>query len=84
MKPAARRTTSNGSRKTLVAAQAREYETLLDKLALNEDDCFALFDYAPRTSRRYRRGDGRVPAPILKLLRLMARGVLTKQQVLRA
>ncbi len=78
--------TLNGRKRTVrpYAARAREYEELMEKLGLNQKECGELFDFAGRTSRRYKRGDGKVPIAALKLLRLMARGTLTKRQVLRA
>lgn len=74
----------NGKSRPPYVARAREYDTLLEKLEIDEADCEALFDFAPRTSRRYRRGDGKLPLSVLKLLRLMARGKLTKRQVANA
>jgi hypothetical protein len=66
------------------AARAREYEALLEQLGLDQKECNELFDFAGRTSRRYKRGDGKVPITALKLLRLMASGKVTKRQVLMA
>jgi hypothetical protein len=61
---------------------AREYDELMRKLGLSEEECCELFGFRPRTSRRYRSGDGQMPVPTLVLIRLMARGVLTKEQLL--
>src|SRR4051794_18042232 len=66
------------------AQRAREYGELMQKLGLNQLECSELFEFADRTSRRYKRGEGKVPLPALKLMRLMARGVLTKRQVASA
>jgi len=63
---------------------AREYEELMDQLDLKQSELLDLFGYAGRTSRRYKKGDGKLPLSTLKLMRLMAKGVLTKRQVMRA
>lgn len=64
--------------------RARSYEELLDRLGLNQKEASALFGFAHRTSRRYKRGEGKLPQSALILMRLMARGVVTKRQVMRA
>jgi hypothetical protein len=56
----------------------------MHQLKLDQDECDVLFGFKGRSSRRYKSGDGKVPLSALKLLRLMARGALTKQQVIRA
>lgn len=63
---------------------AREYDKLLHKLELNQLETGRMLGFAGRTSRRYKRGEGAVPLSAIKLLRLMARGILTKQQVMQA
>jgi hypothetical protein len=63
---------------------AREYQELMEQLGLNQEQTSELLDFAPRTSRRYKSGEVEVPAPTLKLMRLMARGVITKKQVAAA
>lgn len=79
--------TTNGRKKRVVrpyADLAREYQELMDSLGLNQLECGQMFDYAGRTARRYKRGEGKVPLSTLKLMRLMARGILTKRQVMQA
>jgi hypothetical protein len=61
-----------------------EYEVLRQKLGLEDEDCTELFGHAGRTARRYRYGEGTPPLGTMKLLRLMSRGVLTKEQVAKA
>ena len=74
----------NGRKRKPYAARAREYEDLMSQLGLNQLETGRMFEYAGRTSRRYKRGEGKVPISTLKLMRLMARGVLTKRQVIQA
>ena len=66
------------------ARRGREYQELIEQIGLNQLETGKLFEYAGRTSRRYRRGEGKVPVTALILLRLMASGKVTKEQVLRA
>jgi hypothetical protein len=68
-------------KKKMNSDTAREYQELMDKLGLNQEQTCELLEFAPRTSRRYKRGEVEVPAPTLKLMRLMARGVVSKRQV---
>jgi hypothetical protein len=83
--PSTRKAT-NGRKRTVrpYVARAREYEELMGTLGLNQLECGEMFEFAGRTSRRYKRGEGKVPLATLKLMRLMARGILTKRQVMRA
>src|SRR5262245_43359479 len=64
--------------------EAREYELLMERIGLNQLETGRLFEFAGRTSRRYKRGEAKVPLPTLILMRLMARGVISKRQVMRA
>lgn len=66
------------------ADRAREYRELMEQLGLNQLETGRMFEYAGRTSRRYKRGEGKVPLTALILMRLMASGKLTKRQVMRA
>lgn len=66
------------------ADRAREYQELMEQLGLNQLETGRMFEYAGRTSRRYKRGEGKVPMTALILMRLMASGKLTKKQVMRA
>lgn len=66
------------------ADRAREYQELMQQVGLNQLETGALFEYAGRTSRRYKRGEGKVPITALILLRLMASGKVTKRQVMKA
>jgi hypothetical protein len=78
--------TTNG-RKRIVrpyAARAREYQDLMERIGLNQTETGKIFEYASRTSRRYKRGEGKVPLSTMILLRLMAKGVITKRQVVLA
>ncbi len=61
-----------------------EYEVLRQRLGLEDEDCTELFGHAGRTARRYRYGEGEPPLSTIKLMRLMAAGVLTKRQVAQA
>jgi hypothetical protein len=77
----------NGRKQRIVrpyADRAREYEELMEQIGLNQTETGRLLDFAGRTSRRYKRGEGKVPLSALIILRLMASGKLTKRQVLRA
>jgi hypothetical protein len=81
-----KKTAANGSKRIRkpYAKRAREYQKLMDQLGLNQLECGRLFDYSGRTSRRFKRGDAKVPLMALMLLRLMADGALTKQQIIEA
>jgi methyl coenzyme M reductase gamma subunit len=61
--------------------QVNEYEVLRQRLELADEDCTRLFGHAGRTARRYRYGEGEPPLSTIKLMRLMAAGVLTRRQV---
>ena len=50
---------------------AREYEYLMHKLGLNQTETAKMFDFSSRTSRRYKRGEVKVPPSTLKLMRMM-------------
>jgi hypothetical protein len=77
--------TINGRRRRRpYAERGREYNELLQLVGLNQLECGRIFEYAGRTSRRYKKGEGKVPLSTLKLLRLMARGKLSKRQVIEA
>jgi len=60
---------------------AQEYEELMQQIGLNQLETGKLLEFSGRTSRRYKRGEVQVPASTLKLMRLIARGVLSKRQV---
>jgi hypothetical protein len=83
-----RKSVANGRRKRVMrlpyAERAREYQELMEQLGLNPLECGKMFDYAGRTSRRYKRGEGKVPLSTLKLMRLIARGKLSKRAVMEA
>jgi hypothetical protein len=64
--------------------RAREYQKLMEQLGLNQLETGRMFEYSGRASRRYKRGDGKVPMTALILMRLMASGDLTKRQVMQA
>lgn len=66
------------------AQRANSYQELMDKIGLNQKEAAAMLGFAYRTSRRYKRGEGKLPLSALILMRLMARGVVTKRQVMRA
>lgn len=85
--PTKRRKLANGRKRVATppyADRAREYQELMAQVGLNQLETGKLFEYAGRTSRRYKRGEGKVPLTALILLRLMASGKVTKRQVLRA
>lgn len=63
---------------------ARKYQALMQQLELNQRETATMLGFAHRTSRRYKRGEGKVPLSALILMRLMADGVVTKRQVMRA
>jgi hypothetical protein len=77
---------TNGRKRTIrpYAKRAREYQTLMQQIGLNQTETGELFEYAGRTSRRYKRGEGKVPLSALIIMRLMAAGEITKQQVMKA
>ena len=83
--PSKKRTQSNGRKRVTrpYAARAREYEDLMEQIGLNQLETGELFDFAGRTSRRYKRGEGKVPLTALILMRMLAAGVITKKQVAR-
>jgi len=66
------------------AKLAKEYQELMQQLGLNQLETGKLLGYAGRTSRRYKRGEGKTPLAVVKLMRLMASGALSKQQVMQA
>ncbi len=76
--------TNGRRRRPPYADYGREYHELMTQVGLNQLECGEIFGYAGRTSRRYKRGEGKVPLSALKLLRLIARGKLTKRQVIEA
>ena len=84
--PGKKKMTLNGRKRVVrpYVERAREYEELMEQIGLNQLETGRLFEFAGRTSRRYKRGEGKVPLTALILMRLMARGVLTKRQVIRA
>jgi hypothetical protein len=84
--PPKKKTLTNGRKRVNkpYAARAREYEALMEQIGLNQLETGKLFEFAGRTSRRYKRGEGKVPLTALILMRLMAKGVITKRQVIRA
>jgi hypothetical protein len=76
-----------GGRKRVVrpyTRTARKYQELMQQLELNQRETAMMLGFAHRTSRRYKRGEGKVPLSALILMRLMADGVVTKRQVMRA
>lgn len=63
------------------AKGGREFQALIEEIGLTQKEAGRMFGFASRTSRRYKRGEGKVPISAVKLMRLMARGVITKRQV---
>jgi hypothetical protein len=63
---------------------ARKYQALMEELELNQRETATMLGFAHRTSRRYKRGEGKVPLSALILMQLLADGVVTKKQVLQA
>jgi hypothetical protein len=74
---------SSASRRTYPET-AQEYESLMEQLGLNQAQTARMFDFSSRTSRRYKSGEVEVPPSTLKLMRMMARGMISKRQVKRA
>jgi transcriptional regulator with XRE-family HTH domain len=63
---------------------AAEFEQLREQLGFQQLEIAELFGFSSRTSRRYKSGEVVVPLSTLILMRLMARGVVTKRQVTEA
>jgi hypothetical protein len=63
---------------------ARKYQALMQELELNQRETATMLGFAHRTSRRYKRGEGKVPLSALILMQLLADGIVTKQQVMQA
>lgn len=64
--------------------QAREYRKLLDDIGWTQSKAARTLNFAPRSSRRYARGEAEMPGSALMLLRLLARGDLSEQQIREA
>lgn len=81
--PKIKRKTANGRKRVVkrYLETAREYEELRERLGMTQLETGQLFGFAGRTARRYKRGEGEVPLSALKLMRLMASGVVSKGQI---
>ena len=62
---------------------AQEYRSALDKLGMTQLAAGELFIVGSRTSRRWALDDGRIPAAVAMLLRLMVKGKLAEDDILR-
>lgn len=57
-----------------------QFRTHIAKLGQSQVQAAHMLGVTPRTARRWALGEGRVPAPVAKLLRLMrARGIEPKE-----
>lgn len=63
---------------------AQEYGSLIEQLGLSQTQIAQMLKFSARTSRRYKSGEVEVPASTLKLMRMMARGTVSKRQVKQA
>ena len=58
-----------------------EYKRVLEQLNLNPASAARAIGYSDRVSYRYSRGEGAIPRPVAKLLRLAAATKLTPEQL---
>jgi hypothetical protein len=58
-----------------------EYKQVFEQLNLNPASAAAAIGYSDRVSYRYSRGEGAIPRPVAKLMRLAAATKLTPEQL---
>jgi DNA-binding transcriptional regulator YiaG len=61
-----------------------EFNAILARLDLTQVGAAKLLGVTDRQARRYAAGDSHIPQAAAKLLRLLARGALTVEQIQRA
>ena len=59
----------------------KQYRAILDKLKLTQLAAGELLDIGDRTSRRWALGEARIPTPAAVLLRAVAKGLLTIEDI---
>src|SRR3954468_11172908 len=86
-KTKARKTANGGgirARRKLYAVRAYEFDNMVGKLGYTQDEVGELLEFAGRTSRRYKRGEGKVPLSTLILMKFLVKGVVDEKAVRRA